>query len=157
MAGAMWQLASGLSAEIQFVPGYSFNSVASSKKNVVRAQVAVPQAVTDIGNIFAWETRLALCREVGPRLGRPDGRRTVYAHAALVHTFADGTHRVWKADRCDARGETRPHGHQGSVGALGVDENERIIPCSASRHRNDWLFDCWLKVDPTARWRARSL
>jgi hypothetical protein len=68
MAGTMWQLASGLSAEIQFVPGYSFNSVASSEKNVVRDQVAVPQAVTDIGN--AWETRLALCREVGPRLRR---------------------------------------------------------------------------------------
>jgi hypothetical protein len=53
------KLASGLSAEIQFVPGYSFNSVASSEKNVVRAQVAVPQAVTDISNSFAWETRLA--------------------------------------------------------------------------------------------------
>jgi hypothetical protein len=94
MAGAMWQLASGLSAEIQFVPGYSFNSVASSEKNVVRAQVAVPQAVTDIGNSFAWETRLTLCREVGPRLGRPDGRRTVSAHAALVHTCRWNTPRL---------------------------------------------------------------
>jgi hypothetical protein len=68
MAGAMWQLASGLSAEIQFVPGYSFNSVASSDKSAVRAQVAVPQAVTDIGNSFAWETRLALWREMGLHL-----------------------------------------------------------------------------------------
>jgi hypothetical protein len=38
------------SEDIQFVAGYSFNSVAGSNKNAVRAQVAVPLAVTDIGN-----------------------------------------------------------------------------------------------------------
>jgi hypothetical protein len=82
-------LAPGLSADIQFVAGYSFNSLAKSDKNAVRAQVAVPQAVTDIGNSFAWETRLALWREVGPRLGLMVAGR--YLHTRPEFTFADGT------------------------------------------------------------------
>jgi Carboxypeptidase regulatory-like domain len=99
MAGVMWQqpLVPGLSADIQFVAGYSFNSVAKSDKSAVRAQVAVPQAVTDIGNSFAWETRLAVWREVGPRLGLMVAGR--YLHTRPQFTFADGTQRVWKADR----------------------------------------------------------
>jgi Carboxypeptidase regulatory-like domain len=99
MAGVMWQqpLAPGLSADIQFVAGYSFNSVAKPEKRAVRSQVAVPQAVTDIGNSFAWETRLAVWGEVGPRLGLMVAAR--YLHTRPQFTFADGTPRVWKADR----------------------------------------------------------
>jgi hypothetical protein len=99
MAGVMWQqpLAPGLSADIQFVAGYSFNSVAKPEKSAVRSQVAVPQAVTDIGNSFAWETRLAVWREVGPRLGLMVAGR--YLHTRPQFTLADGTQRVWKADR----------------------------------------------------------
>jgi len=99
MAGLMWQqpLAPGLSADIQFVAGYSFNSIAKPDTHAVRAQVALPQAVTNIDNSFAWETRLAVWREVGPRMGLMIAGR--YMHTRPQFTFADGTHRVWKADR----------------------------------------------------------
>jgi hypothetical protein len=99
MAGVMWQqpLAPGLSADIQFVAGYSFNSVAKPEKSAGRSQVVVPQSVTDIGNSFAWETRLAVWGEVGPRLGLMVAGR--YLHTRPQFTFADRTQRVWKADR----------------------------------------------------------
>jgi Carboxypeptidase regulatory-like domain len=99
MVGLMWQqpLAPGLSADIQFVAGYSFNSVAKPERSAAHAQVTVSQAVTDIGNSLTWETRLAVWREAGPRLGLMVAAR--YLHTRPQLTFADGTQRVWLADR----------------------------------------------------------
>jgi len=71
MAGVLWQKPIGnqTSAEIQVVAGYSFNSVDKPGKKSFRAQLVVPQGVMDVDDSFAWETRLSLWRELGPRVG----------------------------------------------------------------------------------------
>jgi Carboxypeptidase regulatory-like domain len=99
MVGLMWQepLGKRTSAEIQVVAGYSFNSVGKSGKQPLKARVAVPQAVIDLDDSFAWETRSAVWQELGPRLGFVVAGR--YLHTRPQFTFADGTQRVWKADR----------------------------------------------------------
>jgi hypothetical protein len=99
MAGVLWQEPIGkqISAEIQVVAGYSFNSVDKPGEKPLRAQLVVPQGVMDVGNSFAWETRLSVWRELGPRVGFMVAGR--YLHTRPRFTFADGTHRVWNADR----------------------------------------------------------
>jgi Carboxypeptidase regulatory-like domain len=99
MVGLMWQepLGNRTSAEIQFVAGYSFNSVGKSGRKSLKARVAVPQAVIAIDDSFAWETRVAAWQELGPRMGFVVAGR--YLHTRPQFTFADGPQRVWKADR----------------------------------------------------------
>ncbi len=99
MVGVLWQKPIGkqTSAEIQVVAGYSFNSVDKPGKKLLRAQLVVPQGVMDVDDSFAWETRLSVWWELGPRVGFMVAGR--YLHTRPEFTFADGTHRVWNADR----------------------------------------------------------
>lgn len=99
MVGVLWQKPIGTqtSAEIQVVAGYSFNSVDEPGKKSLRAQLVVPQGVMDVDDSFAWEARLSVWRELGPRVGFMVAGR--YLHTRPQFTFSDGTHRVWKADR----------------------------------------------------------
>ncbi len=99
MAGLVWQqpLGKRTSAEMHVVAGYAFNSAGKPGRKPLAAQVAVPQAVVDVDDSFAWETRLALWRDLGPRLGVMVGAR--YLHTRPRFTFADGSARAWRADR----------------------------------------------------------
>ena len=99
MGGLAWQKEFGtnLSAVFQVVAGYSFNSVAASGQHPLRAEVAVPQAVVDVGDSFAWETQLSLWRELAPRIGFMVSGR--YLHTRPRFTFADGSERIWRGDR----------------------------------------------------------
>jgi hypothetical protein len=104
MVGVLWQEPIGkqTSAEVQVVAGYSFNSVGKSGKEPVRAQLVVQQEVMDVDDSFAWETRLAVWRELGPRVGFMVAGR--YLHTRPQFILADGTQRVWKADRITLEG-----------------------------------------------------
>jgi hypothetical protein len=99
MAGLAWQTPVGtnVSVALQLVAGYSFNFAAASGERPLRAQVAVPQAVVDVGDGIAWETQVTLWRELAPRLGLMVSGR--YLHIRPRFTFADGSERVWKGDR----------------------------------------------------------
>jgi hypothetical protein len=99
MGGVAWQKMVGkrISPQIEFIAGYSFNSAEPSGNHSLRAQVAVPQPVIDVGDSFAWQTRAAIWRELGPRIGFVAAAR--YLHTRPRFTFADGTERVWTGDR----------------------------------------------------------
>jgi hypothetical protein len=79
------------------VAGYSFNSAGQAGNSPLRAQVAVLQEVVEVSDSFAWETRLAIWRDLGPRVGFMVAGR--YLRTRPRFTFADGTQRVWNADR----------------------------------------------------------
>jgi len=84
-------------SEIQIVAGYSFNSTAPSAEKLLKPHVAVPQAVADVSYSVAWEARLAIWREVGPRVGMMVAAR--YLHNRPQLTFADRSEHSWNADR----------------------------------------------------------
>jgi hypothetical protein len=99
MGGLLWQkpIAKQISVEIQAVAGYSFNSIDKPGKEALRAQLVVPQEVMEVDDSFAWETRFSVWRELAPRAGVMAAVR--YLHTRPQFTFADGTRRVWNADR----------------------------------------------------------